>query len=174
MTTAVATKSSRSEERPAILKIVDGDPFLQHLGELYDVIARRAYELFELHGRQDGHDWEHWFEAEFESLNPMPVEMSDADNELIVHADVPGFKDKDVEVRVEPHRLIISGKREEFRDDKRTLYSERKSNEVLRVLDLPEEINPNEVKATLQKGTLEVTLPKAQPAKKVPVSTKAA
>lgn len=32
--------------------------------ELYDEIARAAYELYEKSGRQHGKDEEHWFEAE--------------------------------------------------------------------------------------------------------------
>jgi hypothetical protein len=31
-----------------------------------DLIARRAYELYELRGRQDGHDQDDWYEAERE------------------------------------------------------------------------------------------------------------
>ena len=29
-------------------------------------IARRAYELFETRGGENGHDWEDWFRAELE------------------------------------------------------------------------------------------------------------
>ena len=32
----------------------------------HDAIARRAYELYELRGRQDGNDWDDWFQAEDE------------------------------------------------------------------------------------------------------------
>jgi hypothetical protein len=31
-----------------------------------DLIARRAYELYELRGRQHGHDQDDWYEAERE------------------------------------------------------------------------------------------------------------
>jgi FtsH Extracellular/Hsp20/alpha crystallin family len=43
--------------------------------------------------------------------------------------DLPGFREKDVEVRVEPCRLVISGQREEVYDrtKRRTTYSERRS-----------------------------------------------
>jgi HSP20 family protein len=109
-------------------------------------------------------------------LSPVPLEVDEANDELIVRADLPGFRDKEIEVRVEPRRLIISGKREQVRDEKRrkTVYSERRSDEVFRTLDLSEEIDPDKVKATLQDGTLEISLPKARPARKVPVSAKAA
>ena len=29
-------------------------------------IARRAYQLYELRGREDGHDWDDWIQAEHE------------------------------------------------------------------------------------------------------------
>jgi HSP20 family protein len=170
------TSKSQSAKHPAILKLVDGDPFLQRMRDVYETLARRAYELFEGRGRQDGHDLEDWLHAEFELLNPVRVEISEADNELVVHADVPGFREKDIEVRVEPHRVIISGKREQIRDEKKrkTVYSERRCDEAFRVVDLSEEVDPDKVRATLQDGTLEITLPKARPARKVPVATKAA
>ena len=127
-------------------------------------------------GRQEGHDLEDWFRAESELLGPMPVEISDANDELIVRADLPGFREKDIEVRVEPHRLIISGKREQVHEQqkRKTIYSDRKSDEVFRMVGLSEEIDPNKVKATLQDGTLEVELPKAHLSRKIPVSTRAA
>ncbi|PYX60103.1 MAG: hypothetical protein DMG76_03665 [Acidobacteria bacterium] len=44
-------------------------------------------------------------------------------------AEVPGFAEKDLEVRVEPHRLLITGKRERVSGQKegKTVYSERHS-----------------------------------------------
>ncbi len=176
MTTELKTKS-RNSDQPAIFKLMDNDPFLQRMRETYDILARRAYELFEGRGRQDGHDLEDWLRAESELLNPMPVEITEADDQLIVRADVPGFRDEDIEVRVEPHRILISGKREQaIRDQKKgkTLYSEKRSNEVFRTLDLPEKIDLDNAKATLQDGTLEVVLPKAAPSKQVPTAAKAA
>jgi HSP20 family protein len=159
-----------------MLKLMDNDPFFQRIREVYDTLARRAYELFDGRGREHGHDLEDWFRAESELLSPMPLEVDEGSEELIVRADLPGFREKDIEVRVGPHRLIISGKREQVRDEKnrKTVYSERRSDEVFRTIDLLHEVDPDKVKATLQDGTLEISLPKARPARKVPVSAKAA
>jgi HSP20 family protein len=174
--TTESNSRSQSSNQLAILKLMDGDPFLQWMRQTYESLSQRAYQLFEERGRRDGHDWEDWFRAESELLNPTPVEISEADDQVIVRADVPGFREKDIVVRVEPHRLIISAKREQIRDQRKrkTVYSEKRSDEVCRMLDLSEEIDPDEAKATLQNGTLEVTLPKAYRAKKIPVATKAA
>jgi Protein of unknown function (DUF2934) len=37
---------------------------------LHDVIAIRAYEIWESQGRPHGLDWAHWFEAESEISEP--------------------------------------------------------------------------------------------------------
>ncbi len=143
MTTEVTVKTHRSNQ-PAIFKFMDGDKASQRMTEVYDKVARRAYELFEGRGRQDGQDLDDWLHAESEFLSPIPVEVSETDDQLIIQAEVPGFRDEDVDVRVEPHRVIVSGKRQQIRDQKKrkTVYSERRSDEIFRMFDLPEEIDP--------------------------------
>jgi HSP20 family protein len=173
--TTEPTSKSQSAKHPAVLKLMSGAPFSQRMQQVYDTLARRAYELFESRGRQDGQDLEDWFRAESELLNAMPVEITEADDQVIVRAEVPGLSDKDIEVRVAPHRLIITGKREQIRDhEKRKAHSETSSFEVVRMLDLSQEIDPDEVIATVQNGTLEVVLPKARPGKNIPDAVKAA
>ena len=146
------------------------------LADTQDRIARRAYELFASSGFTDGHDIEDWLFAESEVFGKMPVELSQTEKELTVSAGLPGFTEKDIEIRVEPRRLFITGKREEKSEDKKkgqTVYSER-SNEVFRTIDLPVEVDPDKVKATLSKGELEITLPKKEIGKKVVVEQKIA
>jgi len=173
---ATELTKSHSTKQPAILKIMDGDPFLLRMREVYNTVAQRAYELFERRGCQDGHDQDDWFHAELELLKPVPVEISDGDDELTVRAEVPGFRDQDIEVRVEPHRLVISGKQEHVREEtrKKTVYSEKRSNEMFRMLELPEEVDPDKVTAALQDGTLEISLPKAHSGRKTMLAAKAA
>lgn len=149
---------------------------LRTLADTQDRIARRAYELFASSGFTDGHDIEDWLFAESEVFGKMPVELSQTEKELTVSAGLPGFTEKDIEIRVEPRRLFITGKREEKSEDKKkgqTVYSER-SNEVFRTIDLPVEVDPDKVKATLSKGDLEITLPKKEIGKKVVVEQKIA
>jgi HSP20 family molecular chaperone IbpA len=149
---------------------------LPTIADIQDRVARRAYELFASSGFTDGHDMEDWLFAESELFGKMPVELSQTESELTVSAGVPGFTEKDIEIRVEPRRLFITGKREEKSEDKKkgeTVYSER-SNEMFRTIDLPVEVDPDKVKATLSKGELEITLPKKEIGKKVVVEQKIA
>jgi len=150
--------------------------FLQNIADIQDRIARRAYELFASSGFKDGHDLDDWLVAESEVVGKMPLELKEKDKELTVTAGLPGFNEKDIEIRVEPRRLFITAKREEKSKDKKkgeTVYSER-SNEVFRTIDLPVEIDPDKVKATLNKGELEVTMPKKEIGKKVVIEQKVA
>jgi len=152
------------------------DSSLQSIADIQNRIARRAYELFASSGFTDGHDLEDWLFAESEVLGKMPIELTDNEKELTITASMPGFTEKDVEIRVEPRRVFITGRREEKSEDKKegeTFYSER-SNEVFRAIDLPADVDPDKVKATLSKGELEITLPKKEIGKKVLVETKAA
>jgi HSP20 family molecular chaperone IbpA len=150
--------------------------FLQNIADMQNRIARRAYDLFAASGFTDGHDLADWFLAESEVFGKTPIELSDNDKEFTITAGMPGFTEKDLEIRVEPRRVFITGKREEKSEDKKkgeTFYSER-SNEVFRSIDLPVEVDPDKVKATLSKGELEITLPKKEIGKKVVVEPKAA
>jgi len=149
---------------------------LQSIADMQNRIARRAYELFASSGFTDGHDLEDWLLAESELFGKMPVELSQTENELTVSAGLPGFTEKDIEIRVEPRRLFITGKREEKSEEKQkgeTVYSER-SNEVFRTIDLPVEVDPDKVKTTLNKGELEITMPKKEIGKKVMIEQKIA
>jgi HSP20 family molecular chaperone IbpA len=151
------------------------ETFLQTISDIQGRIARRAYELFTSKGFTDGHDLQDWLSAESELLGKTPIELSDNEKEFTITAGMPGFSDKDVDIRVEPRRVFITAKREEKSEDKKkgkTFYSER-SNEVFRAVDLPAEVDPDKVHATLSKGELEITLPKKEP-KKVLVAAKAA
>jgi HSP20 family protein len=169
--TSVPVKKSPA---PASLKLVPPAELFDRMGKIYDSIARRAFELFESNGRGLGRDLEHWFRAESELLHPVHIDLTETEDSLAVRAEVPGFTAKDIEVSIEPSRLTITGKREtrEERKDKKILYQEHCSDQIMRVIDLPAAVDGEKASATIKDGMLEVTLPKAAPPKKVTVQTK--
>lgn len=147
---------------PAIFEVVGDDPFLTEVQTIHDSVARRAYDLFQADGCVQGHDFDHWLRAESQLLNPVPVEVKETEQELIIHAEVPGLRDKDLTLRVEPRRLFVSGKRQACEEHKhgKTTYSEFHADEIFRTLNLPVEIDPSSVHARLNHGILEVTMAK--------------
>ena len=170
METEVNAKCQQSGQ-PPIFMLVEGDDFSRHLQELSEAIAHRAYELFEGEGCRDGHDLEDWYRAESQLLQPVPVEFEETDHSLTVRADIPGFTDREVEVRVGSHRLVISGKKEHIFDHR---SRDVRPAEICRSLDLAAEVDPNKVAATFRDGRLEVTLPKVAAERKDRTAVKAA
>src|ERR1035437_10922361 len=75
--------------------------------QVYDSIARRAFEIFDANGRWFGNELEDWVLAESEILHPVHLELAESDDSLTVRAEVPGFSTKEVEINVEPRRLTI-------------------------------------------------------------------
>jgi len=147
--------------------------------ELRHAIAKRAYDMFASRGFTHGHDLRDWFLAETELVRPISIEMSETETELTVKADLPGFAEKDIEVRVEPRRLFIAGAREEKSeqsetDKSRIVYSEWNTNRIFRTIDLPAEVDSDRVTATMSNGVLQITMPKKERRKKVTIEGKAA
>jgi HSP20 family protein len=95
---------------------------------------------------------------------------------LTIRADVPGFSEKDLEVRVAPRSVCITGKRQEGSEqtDEKVVYAERRSSQIFRAFELPSEIDPSQVTAAVNDGILEIKLLKVGLGKKVSVGAKAA
>lgn len=145
------------------LRIVEPQTLFERMSSIHDEIARRAFEMFEHDGIPFGHDWENWFRAEQQLVHPVHINISDSDNALHVQAEVPGFEPKDIEISLEPARLTISGKKEATKEQQekgKMVYKELCSNELLRVIDLPAEVDPEKTRATLKNGILELEMPK--------------
>jgi HSP20 family protein len=155
---AVQTATSRPPVNAA-----DIEGSLERMEHLNEAISRRAFELYEKEGRVDGQDLRHWLEAEREILHPVHMKLEHADGEFVVLAELPGFMANDIEVSVEPRRVIITGKRESKVEDKQgdAVYVEQCSDEIFRTMDLPAEVNVLKVTAMLKDGVLTVQLPKA-------------
>ncbi|MGA2348349.1 MAG: Hsp20 family protein [Candidatus Sulfotelmatobacter sp.] len=164
---ATAVQKAPEPKEPAAMKLVGPETLFDRINQLHEATARRAFQLFEGEGRIFGRDLDHWFRAEEELLHSVHVRISESGNALEVAAEVPGFNAKELEVSVEPQRLTISGKRESTEERKKgeTVYKEQCSNEILRVVDLPAEIETSKVTATLKEGVLTLNLPKTARAK---------
>lgn len=89
---------------------------------------------------------------------------------------MPGFAEKELEIGVETHRLTITGKRQSTKEEKKgkTFCSECCPDEILRVVELPAEIETERVTATLKNRVLELILPKVAKAQPVCIRPKAA
>ena len=102
------------------------------------------------------------------------VEITEKEQEYLVHADLPGMKREDFNIAVEGNRFILRGERKEERkeDKKGYHYSERRYGSFARAFTLPVEINAEQVQASYKNGVLEVVLPKSPKEKSKKIEVK--
>jgi HSP20 family molecular chaperone IbpA len=127
-------------------------------------IARRAFELFEKRGSELGHDWEDWFQAESELLRPVSIVSFESQDRLSLRAYVLGFGEGELQVSIEPKRIAIFGRREVAINqdaDQKIEYIDSYPDQVLRLVDLPTEVDPERAVVELHAGMLKFELPKA-------------
>jgi HSP20 family protein len=168
------TMAIQTTSTPTSIKVVEPKSLFERINKMHEKIERRAYEIFRGNGGSFKHDIDDWFKAEAELLHPVHVNVTEADGALTAKAEVPGFEAKDLNIGLEPHRLTISGKRESHKEEKQkgnAVYAERCSNEILRLVDLPVEIDPAKTTATLKNGIIELTMPKVAEARKAAIKT---
>jgi len=163
-------------KEPTALMPLTFEAMVDRMGAMFDAVSRRAYDIFERNGRMLGREWEDWFQAERELFHPVHVHVAESDNSLEVKAEVPGFSDKELEINVEPRRVIITGKRETAKEEKKgkTVYSEACSDHLMRIIHLPAEVEAEKATATLKNGILELSMPKAAKARTIRIQPKAA
>src|SRR5690242_7361349 len=103
------------------------------------------------------------------------MDVYEKDDTLVLKAELPGLQKEDVQVEIYDGNLVIRGESKAAREVKKETYyrTERTFGSFYRSLPLPWEVTPEQIKATLADGVLEVQIPKpvaATPAViKVPV-----
>jgi len=173
---STAVQRAKEPTAPTALMPLTFEGIFDRLDAVFDTISRRAYDIFERNGRVLGREWEDWFQAERELFHPVHVHVVESDNSLEVKAEVPGFSEKELEINVEPRRIIITGKRQAAKEEKKgkTVYSETCSDQLMRIIHLPAEVEAEKATATLKNGILELSMPKAAKARTIQIQPKAA
>jgi HSP20 family protein len=140
------------------------DKFLSELKEVFGKIEKRAFDLFVNRNGQHGRDMDDWFTAQSELFRPVPCEVMDKGNELIVRAEVPGFNQRDLQVKVDVDRIFIAGHKERTiqSSSEDRVFSDREYKDVFREVPLPFRVEPHEISTMLHEGMLTIFLRKAE------------
>jgi HSP20 family protein len=93
-----------------------------------------------------------------------PMDLTEAEREYVLRADLPGLTKDDVEIEVKDDVLSISGERKaEHHDNSEGFYRvERSFGRFSRSLDLPAGVDATSVTAEFDNGVLEVRIPKPE------------
>ena len=90
------------------------------------------------------------------------VDVSETDNEVQVHVELPGVSPEEVTISAEEDTLIIKGEKKVEREseDKQWHVIERSYGTFSRVVPLPTPVDSAKAKASYKDGVLEIVLPK--------------
>ena len=94
------------------------------------------------------------------------VDMVEHDDELVIHAELPGVKKDDLEVTLAENTLTIEAHttHEKKKEKQGKVYRREMSRgDFRRSLTLPCKVDDTKVKASFTDGVLELSLPKAEP-----------
>lgn len=113
--------------------------------------------------------------AEALSMGGPRLQMSDAGDEVVVMAELPGFKADDIKISVEQGTLTIRGERRDDTPEGYTVHrKERNAVRFSRTVGLPARVETDNVQAALKNGVLELRLPKAADERPRTITIKAA
>ncbi len=95
------------------------------------------------------------------------VDVQETEDEVLVSAELPGVSKDGLEVEVLPEQLTLKAEVSQEKEEKEGTFhcKERIWSRFERTLPLPAEVVPDQVKASLKDGVLQVRMPKSERAK---------
>ncbi|HXX26258.1 MAG TPA: Hsp20/alpha crystallin family protein [Pseudolabrys sp.] len=104
------------------------------------------------------------------------MDVAETDKDIEITAELPGLEEKDVQINMSDNVLTIRGekKAEKEQKDKNYRLVERSYGAFERSLELPEGVNADAIKASIDKGVLKVVVPKPAPAQVKKIEVKSA
>jgi HSP20 family protein len=149
-------------------------PIFAKCDKIADRIRVAAYKLFSHRGERDGNALDDWLEAEREFCWPAAA-LSEHDDDYSLKIALAGFEPKEITITATPREIVVQATHEETvggddGGDENLRWSEFRSNDVLRRVELPGEANVDAITASLKNGLLEIIAPKASEDREVELS----
>jgi len=96
-----------------------------------------------------------------------PLNLYDEGANLVIRAEVPGIDQNELTISATANTLTIKGERKRSEANSKASFHrrERGHGTFSRTINLPQEIDPDKVRASYKLGVLEIVLPKAEAAK---------
>ena len=90
------------------------------------------------------------------------IDISETDAAYKIEAELPGINQKEIDVKIDNNILTIQGKKEDIKEEKEKNYHlrERYYGAFQRSISLPNNIEPEKIKASFENGVLNISVPK--------------
>lgn len=136
------------------MNLVVRDPFWKE----FNTLSGRLNRLFDLPREESSDSLGAWSPA---------VDIYDKGNEVVIHAELPGMKKDEIDVRVENNVLTVRGQKERKDEVKEDGYfrTERVYGSFSRSFSLPSTVDATKISAEYKDGVLTLSVPKAEEAK---------
>ena len=107
----------------------------------------------------------------FEKTWAPPVDIYEDKDRIVVKAEVPGIKKDEMLIEVKDNVLSLTGERKQEEETMRDNYHriELAYGKFSRSFSLPNSVKADKVKAVYKDGILEITLPKVEEVKAIPI-----
>ncbi|MBE3577817.1 MAG: Hsp20/alpha crystallin family protein [Limnochordales bacterium] len=99
----------------------------------------------------------------FRSLQSFPpIDVQETDTAYVISADLPGFDKNQLQLWIDENVLTIKGQQDEIYREERGGYlrQERRTGSFVRHIPLPDDIEPEGIRAEFDKGVLRITVPR--------------
>ncbi len=128
----------------------------------------RELRPLDLFRRQWDRMWDNWLAPmglDFGQTRTWDFDVMEKPQEIVVRAEVPGFEEKDLDVRLDNDVLTINAQREEKEGGAERFHSFSRS------VTLPHGINAEKAQATYRNGVLELHFPRPEkaPGNRIPI-----
>jgi len=104
------------------------------------------------------------------------VDVLEKEGNLILHVEVPGMNEKDIDLKLEGNVLTLKGEKKQENEEERNNYHrmERYYGSFSRSFTLPDSVDRDGIRADYKNGILTVTIPQKPEVRprEIPVSTK--
>ncbi len=94
-----------------------------------------------------------------------PVQIKEGNDQITIHALVPGISSENIDIQLVDDNIVISGNKKEDYDNQQYIRKERLFGEFKKSIKLPYRVKHDEIKADLANGVLTITLSKSEDAK---------
>lgn len=134
------------------------------------IIVRRPSIMddFERMANEVWTNWERW------GGHHMVLDVHEMNDELVVKAELPGVDKDSFDIMIDGDMLRLEAEKKGEEESKEGTYylRERHYGKFSRTLSLPFPVDTGKASATLEKGVLEIRLPKAEEAKSKRIEVK--
>ena len=106
-------------------------------------------------------EWPSWRGGEFAPA----IDIGETETEVVVHAELPGLAPEDLDVTLAGNQLTLAGEKKEVSEQRAegSYQTEIRFGKFRRTVQLPQEVDPEQVESAYSDGVLTLRLKKASP-----------